>query len=239
MDSAYEPRFARIAGLIADPARSRMLAYLLGGHAASAGELARAADVGASTASGHLARLLDAGLLLVEPRGRHRYYRLADEHVARALESLALVAERSVHERDWAAPARQALRQARRCYGHLAGRLGVALHDTLCQAHALQPAPDGYDLTDAGRDWLAALGLPALPPARGRFACACLDWSERRDHLAGRLGQALLTHCLDQDWLQPSSGAGAASRALRLTPRGRQLLLPRLTALSPEDARAF
>ncbi|MFT3820308.1 MAG: helix-turn-helix transcriptional regulator [Rubrivivax sp.] len=227
--------------MIADASRSRMLAYLLDGSFASAGELARAASVSAATASSHLAQLLDGGLLVCEPRGRHRYYRLADGEVAQALSALALVAERGSHARAWASPERQRLRHARCCYGHLAGELGVQLMQALRQRGWLVADPmddtDGGDgetgalaLTDAGRQGLAALGLdPALwqGAPRQRLAYGCLDWSERRDHLAGRLGRALLSHALDQGWLRRHAG----ERALQLTPRGRQALAALLPGL--------
>jgi DNA-binding transcriptional ArsR family regulator len=223
---------ASIAATIAEPARAAMLSYLLDGHRASAGELASAASVAPSTASAHLGRLCDAGLLALEVRGRHRYFRLADAEVAHALEALALVAERGTHERAWAAPARARLREARCCYGHLAGRLGVALMDSLLARGALEPAVDGLRLTEAGRRWLADLGLPEPPsPACRRIAYACLDWSERRDHLAGTLATRLLTHFVDQGWLRRVAGAPGGrerERALELTPPGRPRLLPLL-----------
>jgi len=140
----YEPRLARLAAMIADPARSRMLAYLLAGHYASAGELAAAASVSASTASGHLAKLRGTGLLASEKRGRHRYFKLADADVAHALEALAVIAERGSHERQWNAPGRHQLRYARRCYGHLAGELGVALCDSLVANRRIEASQDGY-----------------------------------------------------------------------------------------------
>ena len=231
----FEPRIARVAALLADPARSRMLAYLMDGQFASAGELAQAASVTAATASGHLARLLQAKLLICEPRGRHRYYRLADSEVAHALEALALVAERSSHESAWTHPSRQRLRQARCCYGHLAGDLGVRLFDALRAAGALQDGPGGLALTPAGHDWLARLGM-AAPESTGkrRFAYPCLDWSERRDHLAGQLADALLAHCLAQDWLRRGT-----DRALVLTAAGQRHLLPLLATdrSVPEPAR--
>lgn len=220
----HEPRLARVAAMVADPARSRMLALLMSGESASAGDLARAASVSPATASGHLAQLVAAGFLACEPRGRHRYYRIADAEVAHALEALALVAERDSHDRAWQHPARQRLREARCCYGHLAGRLGVRLHDTLLAGGHLQAGAHGYALTDSGHAWLARLGLAAPEPTRRRrYAFACLDWSERRDHLAGQLGDALYTHCTARGWLQRGSG-----RDVQLTERGRQELLPLL-----------
>ena len=220
----HEPRLARVATAIADAARSRMLAYLLSGEYASAGELARAASVAPGTASGHLTKLLDAGLIECEPRGRHRYFRLAGPEVAHALEALALVAERGTHERAWAAPARQRLREARCCWGHLAGRLGVRLHDTLQSQQGLRAVSGGFELTQAGTDWLAAMGLqPPAPVAQRRYAYACLDWSERRDHLAGQLAEAIFTHWLERDWVRRTDG-----RAVALTPLGVRDLAPRL-----------
>ena len=210
--------------MVADPARSRMLAFLMSGQMASAGELARAASVTAATASGHLAKLLAARFVVCEPRGRHRYYRLADAEVAHALEALALVAERDSHDRAWAHPQRQRLRYARCCYGHMAGELGVRLLDRLQTEGGLQTAPDGFDLTETGRQWLADLGLHAAEPTgRRRYAYPCLDWSERRDHLAGQLADELLGHFVGRGWLRQTDG-----RALAVTPTGRTALLPRL-----------
>jgi len=218
----HEPRLARVAALVADPTRARMLAFLLSGEYASAGELARAASVGAATASAHLAKLVDAGLMVCEPRGRHRYFRIADADVAHALEALAMVAERSSHERSWAAPARARLREARCCYGHLAGRRGVALLNQLVARGWLVEADEGYALTAAGQAGLRELGFDAaaLPAAHPRLAYPCLDWSERRDHLAGRLASALLDHFVERGWLRRVGG----ERALELTPTGRQAL---------------
>ena len=226
-DAPHEPRLARVAALVADPSRARMLAFLLSGEYASAGELARAASVGAATASAHLAKLVDAGLLACEPRGRHRYFRIADADVAHALEALAMVAERSSHERTWAAPARLRLRDARCCYGHLAGRQGVAMLDRLLAQDWLAPAADGYAITNEGVAGLATIGFDAAAlgaSASHRIAYPCLDWSERRDHLAGKLGSGLLTHFVDSGWMRRVAG----ERALELTPPGRQALAPLL-----------
>ena len=230
-DAPHEPRLARIAALVADPSRARMLAFLLSGEYASAGELARTASVSAATASAHLVKLVDAGLLVCEPRGRHRYFRIADADVAHALEALAMVAERSSHDREWSAPARLRLREARCCYGHLAGRRGVALLERLLANGWLVDAPDGYALTDAGAAGLADLGFDAAAfvgqrgtSASHRIAYPCLDWSERRDHLAGKLGSSLLTHFIDRGWLRRIGN----ERALELTPPGQQALVPLL-----------
>ena len=226
-DAPHEPRLARIAALVAEPSRARMLAFLLSGEYASAGELARTASVGAATASAHLVKLVDAGLLVCEPRGRHRYFRIADADVAHALEALAMVAERSSHDREWSAPARLRLREARCCYGHLAGRRGVALLERLLAHGWLVEAADGYALTDAGVAGLAEMGFDASSlraSASHRIAYPCLDWSERRDHLAGKLASGLLTHFIERGWLRRIG----AERALELTPPGQQALAPLL-----------
>jgi DNA-binding transcriptional ArsR family regulator len=224
----HEPRLARVAAMIADPARSRMLAYLLDGQYASAGELAQAAGVQPSTASAHLDKLTRAELIVCEPRGRHRYFKLADGEVAHALQALALVAERSTHDRVWAHPERQRLREARCCYGHVAGRLGVALWEQLQREDRLRDTPSGVELTDAGRAWLATLGFSA-GAARGgpRFAYGCLDWSERRDHMAGSLARQLFEHFVAAGWLRQRTkrSTSGGHRVLDITPRGRRELL--------------
>jgi DNA-binding transcriptional ArsR family regulator len=228
VSTPHEPRLARVAAVVADPARSRMLAYLLSGEYASASELAKIASVTPATASGHLGKLLDARFVVCEPRGRHRYYRLADAEVAHALEALALVAERDGHDRAWAHPGRQRLRYARCCYGHLAGQLAVMVFDALQHEAGLSPTSDGYELTDAGRQWLQGLGMsPGLPIRRRRFAYRCLDWSERRDHLAGQLADEIYQHLTKAGWVRRAAG-----RAVEITPAGRQELLPRLKTAS-------
>lgn len=225
--AAHEPRIARVAAMMAEPTRSLMLAYLLSGELASASELAAAAAVTAATASGHLSKLLDAGLLICEARGRHRYYKLANQEVAHALEALAVVAERSTHARSWEHPARKRLKFARCCYGHLAGTLGVQVLATLQAREGLKTGPQGYELTPAGLAWCESLGMcPKNPVSGRRFAYPCLDWSERRDHLAGQLADELLEHFVQQAWIRRVGG-----RALDLTPIGVQILVPRLVTL--------
>ena len=224
MAAAHEPRLARTAAMVADPARSRMLSYLLAGEFASAGELAKVASVSPATASGHLGKLLDSHFVICEARGRHRYYRLADAEVAHALEALALVAERDVHDRAWSHPERKRLRFARCCYGHLAGTMGIAIFDALQEADGLQTGPEGYSLTESGHHWLRRLGLHPTPPSRRRrFAYPCLDWSERRDHLAGQLADEIYQHCTARGWLCRGQG-----REVTLTKRGEAELMPRL-----------
>ncbi len=219
-----EPRFAKVAAMIGDPTRARMLSALMGGQYLAAGELAASAGVTAQTASAHIAKLVDAELVVVRSQGRHRYFRLANADIAHALEALSMVAERGVHASKWEQGAYKPLKAARTCYSHLAGELGVALYEGLLRRGTLLPHDGHFVLSDAGRDELAQLGvaLPTGAAATRRFAFACLDWSERRDHLAGSLAVALLDHGMAQRWLRRVEG----SRALRLTPVGAKALAP-------------
>ena len=223
-----EPRFFRIAAVMADPTRARMLAALLGGEHRSAGELATVAGVTAQAASTQLAQLVDSGLVGVRQQGRHKYFALADAEVAHALEALSLVAERDQVSARWQRPAYQPFKQARRCYSHLAGELGVAQFDMLMRCGHLQtdrqhPA-QGMQLTETGHAWAAQMSLSLPRTSSARFAYPCMDWSERRDHLAGALSRALLEHYLARHWLTTST----ESRALKLTPKGERELLPLL-----------
>lgn len=213
--SAPEPRFARIATLIGDPTRARMLSALMDGGYLAAGELAQAAGVTAQTASSHIAKLVESELVVVRTQGRHRYFRLADADIAHALEALSLVAERSAAADKWAHGPYRPLKAARTCYGHLAGELGVQLFDGLLARGTLVPAEGQFVPSERGRQELAELGLE-LPPVGRRFAYACLDWSERRDHLAGSFAVAFLDHALQQGWVRRAKD----SRAVTLTPAG-------------------
>ena len=221
-----EPRFSRIAAAIADPSRARMLAALLGGEHRSAGELATSAGITPQAASTQLAHLVDAALVAVRQQGRHKYFALADGDVAHALEALAFIAERDTVSTRWERPAYKRLKCARRCYSHLAGELGVAQLDMLMRCGYLQPSEKGLQLTNTGSMWLATLGI--TPPAQttSRLAYPCMDWSERKDHLAGTLATALLAHYLHRNWLR----ANTESRALSITKLGERELLPLLAA---------
>jgi len=207
-------QLAALAALIGDPTRSRMLASLMSGQALTATELAAESGVSASTASTHLARLTGGGVLEVRAQGRHRYFRLADADIAAALEAL-MGAASAAPQRSFG-PADPALRAARVCYDHLAGEAGVRLHDAL-RAHGLLLA-DGGALTDAGEAWCRRRGmdLEALQATRRPLCRPCLDWSERRDHLAGALGAALLQDLLRRGHARRIPG----SRALRLDRAG-------------------
>lgn len=215
--SSPEPRFAKIAAMIGDPTRARMLSALMGGGFLAAGELAQAAGVTPQTASTHIAKLVDSELVVARTQGRHRYFRLADADIAHALEALSLVAERSAGAGKWEQGAYKPLKAARTCYSHLAGELGVKLFEGLLARGTLVPQDGHFALTETGREELADLGveLPSSSATR-RFAYPCLDWSERRDHLAGTLAVAMLEQGIEKGWLLRTKD----SRALTLTRSG-------------------
>jgi DNA-binding transcriptional ArsR family regulator len=221
---APEPRFSRIAAVIADPTRARMLAALLGGEYRSAGELAKVAGITPQAASTQLAQLLDNGLIALRQQGRHKYFALADADIAHALEALSMVAERDNVSARWDKPSYQPLKCARRCYGHIAGELGVAQFEMLMRKHYLQPTDHGLQLTEEGHTWVKQLGLELPKKTTTRFAYPCMDWSERKDHLAGSLAKALLELYLSKNWLR----APKETRALELTHLGQQVLMPLL-----------
>jgi DNA-binding transcriptional ArsR family regulator len=219
---ALEPRFSRVAALIADPTRARMLALLLSGEARTASELARFAGVTAQSASTQLGQLVDGGLLIVRKQGRHKYFALADADIGHALEALSLLAERDDVTARWNREQYKAMKCARRCYGHLAGELGVAQFDMLHKNNFLKSVDGTLRLTDVGQLWLRKLGIDPDSLSRSRLAYPCMDWSERKDHLAGSLAKALLEHYLQNDWLREDRN----SRALKVTPCGERELLP-------------
>jgi DNA-binding transcriptional ArsR family regulator len=224
---SHLPSVAGVASLIADPARAAMLMALLDGRALPAGELAYAGGVTAQTASSHLAKLLDGGLVAVESEGRHRYYRLAGAHIAQALEQLAAIRPAEPVKRKALSPQGRELRFARCCYDHLAGQLGVAATRALEERRFIVPATEKkFEVTPAGAEWFGDLGLDvaALKPTRRGLARQCLDWTERTHHLAGPLGAAFLAKLCDAGWLRRSR----QSRAVQLTPKGRLELKTRL-----------
>jgi DNA-binding transcriptional ArsR family regulator len=218
-----EANVALPASLIGDPVRAGLLMALMDGRAHPAGDLARSVGVTAQSASNHLARLLEGGLLLMQQEGRHRYYRLAGREVAEALEALQRLVPppRPVLEAPRSRLARE-IRDARSCYDHLAGRLGVAVMDGLLARDLVAPDPTDdhrYDLTPAGHAWFADFGVDTAPTAGRRiFARPCLDWTERRPHLAGALGARLLRRLLELKWVARVEGG----RGLRLTLAGVQ-----------------
>jgi len=215
-----EPDIASVAALIGDPSRTAMLAALADGRALPAGELAAAAGLSLSGASAQLARLTQGGLLTMEREGRHRYYRLAGPQVAAALEGLALLAMTPSRPRA-RSPAAEALRRARTCYDHLAGELGVALAQTL-EDRGLVTAGEGkrLEVTVSGGPWFSqVLGIETarLVPGRHGIARRCLDWTDRRHHIAGPLGTALLRRFRELGWV---AQAAAGTRAVKLSRRG-------------------
>jgi DNA-binding transcriptional ArsR family regulator len=225
-----------VAALVGEPSRAAILLALLGGRALPAGELAREARLSPAATSLHLAKLTLGGLLVVHQEGRHRYYRLANEDVAHALESLGVLASPRRPERA-SSPERSALRTARTCYDHLAGVVAVALAERLESEGILHATGDrAYDVPPAGAAWLAETFRIDVDALRGRRTLArrCLDWTERRPHVAGALGAALLAHLFDRGWAAKVPG----TRALRITVRGHDALAKLGVRWSPPGAIA-
>jgi DNA-binding transcriptional ArsR family regulator len=220
--SLMNPDYVQVAKCLANPARSLMVACLLDGRAMTAGELARAAGVLPSTASEHLGQLLEAGLVTATRQGRHRYFTLASEQTAEGLEALARMCPPRTVRSLTASQEDAALSFARMCYDHLAGRLGVAILEAVLARDWLLVASSGFDVTDDGRRGFELLGidLDAAQWRRRVFARTCLDWTERRPHLAGALGGSLASALLDQTWLERRE----RGRGIRVTPRGAEKL---------------
>ena len=207
---------AQVAALIGDAARANMLSALMSGQALAAGELAAQAGVSAQTTSGHLAKLLDAELITVEKQGRHRYYRLASPQIAHAMEALMAVAASGPRRHRPPGPRDEAMRLARTCYDHMAGRLGIALADALTARDHIVLEDGAGLITESGRTFLCDLGIDLAGASKRPFCRTCLDWSERRPHLAGHLGAALFISALDRGWVRRAPG----NRALAITPAG-------------------
>lgn len=226
---ASQSLFTQVAALSGDPARASMLHALMDGRALTATELARVAGITPQSASSHLARMSALGLLAVEKQGRHRYHRLATPSVAHMMESIMQVAADLEPERKrlTVGPRDVALRKARTCYDHFAGKLGVALADALVEHGRIELTSDAGILTDTGMAFLSEIGIDTGPmlarrtQRSGRVLCRpCLDWSERRLHLAGALGASLCAHSMDQGWTRRMEG----TRAVLITPKGERVL---------------
>lgn len=203
--------------MVGDPARASILLALGDGRALPAGELAAAARVTPQTASGHLARLVQAGLLAAVRQGRHRYYRLASPQVGALLEAVMVVAADAPARHRPASRVDAALREARTCYNHLAGRLGVAIADALARDGHVRLGDDGGEVTPGGILFLDRLGLDMEAARRRPWCKVCVDWSERRPHLGGQLGAALCRRCEELGWVRRHLG----SRAVEVTRAGR------------------
>jgi len=208
------PVIASVAALLGDPARANMLTVLMDGRALTVSELANAAGITLQTASGHLSRMQAANLLTAEKQGRHRYYRLSGGDVAQVLEGLMGLAERTGAVRVRTGPNDPALRQARVCYDHLAGERGVELLGALADNRYVADR-DNPLLTDEGRAFFADFGIDTHSLTRGRrpLCRACLDWSERRHHLGGALGAAILDSLLERGWVRRDNGRALAFSA--------------------------
>jgi DNA-binding transcriptional ArsR family regulator len=212
------PNISRIAALLGERARADALTALITDRALTATELAAIAGVTKQTMSAHLSKLLDAALVEVDQQGRHRYFRLANEDVARLLESLMGVAFRTGAVRLILSPREPALRKARICYDHLAGELGVLAYEALLRDGVIEVSKKGLRLTESGAQWFTRIGVDTGAVARQRrtFCRPCMDWSERRHHLAGSLGAAMLTRFCDLGWALRDK----KSRAIHFTPTG-------------------
>jgi len=210
------PSIAGIAALIGDPARANMLTALMDGRALTVSELAEAAGVGLPTASGHLARLDQAGLVTARKQGRHRYFQVSGPDVAEVIENLMGLAERTGATRIRTGPRDAALRVARICYDHLAGERAVALMQHL-QNRGVITVGESPELTPEGSAFLADIGIDIgeLGNARRPMCRLCLDWSERKSHLGGALGAAILKHIVAAGWASRGEG-----RVIRFHPRG-------------------
>jgi len=214
------PDLSRVAALVGDPARANMLSALMGGTALTASELALEAGVSLPTASSHLAKLCDGGLVRVAAQGRHRYFALAGTQVALMIEAISGVAEAVGPRRTRPGPRDKAMREARVCYDHLAGERGVALFDHLLARGLLVEDAERLAPSETGRRWFEALGIDvdALKQARRPMCRACLDWSVRRSHLAGSLGAAMLDTITARGWARRDED----SRAVIFTQTGRR-----------------
>ncbi|MCO8309354.1 ArsR/SmtB family transcription factor [Pseudomonas mandelii] len=221
---------SQVAAAIAEPARTKILCSLMDGHARTSTELAAVAEVSASTASAHLAKLKELALVRLHVQGRHRYYSLAGKRVAQALEALMVIGQNAAPTFNPRTPDR--LQFARTCYDHMAGTLAVLLHDRMIEAGwLLETDEQAYRLSSSGEALFEGLGIDVkdLSTLRRRFACPCLDWSMRRPHLGGALGAALLQTAIKRKWVTQDLD----SRALALTAVGRKELSSRFAVELP------
>jgi DNA-binding transcriptional ArsR family regulator len=212
------PVIANVAALIGDPARANILTALMAGKALTVSELAQEAGVTLQTTSAHLSKLLGGGMVAARKQGRHKYFELASAKVAEAIEALMGLAADSGHLRTRTGPRDEALRAARRCYNHLAGTAGVQLYESLIRRGYLNIDASGLSLSPDGCEFTSKLGIDVerLSASRTPLCRECLDWSERKTHLAGSLGRALLDRMIEDKWVSHH----ANSRAIIFTRRG-------------------
>lgn len=215
-----EKDFSEIAALLGDKARAKMLWNLLDGRAYTATELANCADVSLQSASNHLSKLLLNNILIVEKQGRHRYYKFSTPEVAQVIESMASLLSLNTNYKKIKRPAITAFTYARTCYKHLAGEVGVKITNALLEQNIIKPSEKKYLITSYGENWFLKLGIQIeiTKNTKRSFAHQCLDWSERKHHLAGALGDALLIKMLEKDWFRKNKN----TRELILTTHGKQ-----------------
>lgn len=211
---------SKIAGIIADPSRGKMLALLMNLDGVPATELAAVAGITPQTASSHLSKMVSVGLIKVTKQGRHKYYSVASDEVADTLERLAFLAPAPALKTTSQSIEMRSMKQGRTCYGHLAGQMGVALFDRLKKESLFQEQGEEMILTKKGEAFFDQLGIPVLPlkSSRRKLACACLDWTERKHHLAGALGKSLADFMFAEKWIRRVRG----SRAVVLTETGKK-----------------
>ncbi|MBF2708118.1 helix-turn-helix transcriptional regulator [Flavobacterium soyangense] len=215
-----ENEFKQIASLIGDPTRATIMWTLLDGKAFTATELAIVADTSAQNISMHLTKLIQAGLLSVESQGRHKYYKFSRKEIAYAIEAMASLLPQSTDKHDLHKASNSAIRQCRTCYDHLAGKVGVAITDGLLHQKIIVDNDNVLEVSLKGQKWFSELGIDIeeLKKKRRSFLRPCLDWSERRHHIAGSLATALLDKMLLADWIRRTKN----SRAIIVTSKGQK-----------------
>lgn len=218
----FENQFSQLALLLGSKARSAMLWNLLDGRAYTATELSLCAEISAQSASNHLIKLVEANLLAIETQGRHRYYRFANPDVARVVESMASLLPISQSHKKVKRPEPTGELFARTCYDHLAGKVGVDITDSLVKKGMIKPTGNKYRMTVLGEKWFQSIGIniDEVKSAKRLFAYQCLDWSERRHHIAGALGAAICRMMLKHDWIRRKEN----TREVIVTAKGKKAL---------------
>ncbi len=223
MNIVMEDQFIKTASLIGDPTRASILWTLLDGRAFTATELAVSANTSPQNISMHLGKLLDADLLCVEKQGRHKYYRFSNKEVAYALEAMASLVPKPKVSLKTKAENYPPIKFCRTCYDHLAGKIGVALTDSLLEQKIIVEKNNAFEISTEGEKWFSSFGINLEEAQKQKriFLKPCLDWSERRNHLAGSVGALLLNKMISEDWLRKTKN----SRAIIVTAKGEKELL--------------